>query len=99
VARRMTDPALQMLGLPQPAFMPCPECGESVAIAKRDEHVCDRDRWLDYQLFVQRAEVERFEADLAAFFESAEGRFHLWDAERRRENDPPDEADDEAAES
>jgi hypothetical protein len=84
-----------MLGLPQPAFMPCPDCGESVASAERDRHVCDRDRWLDYQLFVQRAEVERFEDDLAAFFDSAEGRFHLWDAERRREGEAPDETDDQ----
>jgi hypothetical protein len=96
---RTLDAAVQMLGLPQPAFMPCPDCGESVATAERDRHVCDRERWLDYQLFVQRAEVERFEDDLAAFFDSAEGRFHLWDAERRREGEGSETPDDDPPES
>jgi hypothetical protein len=70
--------------LPEPTFMPCADCGASVARVEQDEHVCERERWLDYQLFVQREEVERFEDDLRAYFDSPEGRFQLWDAERRR---------------
>jgi hypothetical protein len=82
-----------MLGrLPEPAFMPCPDCGASVARGD-EEHECDRERWLDYQLFLLRAGVERLEDDFGAFFESPEGRFHLGDAERRRE-----EADEEKPE-
>ena len=73
--------------LPEPAFMPCPDCGASVASAETDEHVCERERWLDYQLFVQRDEVGRFEDELAAYLDSPEGRFHLWDAARSREPD------------
>jgi hypothetical protein len=53
--------------LPEPAYIPCDECGESVARAKQDEHVCERERWLDYQLFLQREAIGRFEDDFAAF--------------------------------
>jgi hypothetical protein len=67
-----------------------------VARTEEDEHVCDRERWLAYQLFVQREEIERFEADVAAWFDSPEGRFQLWDAERRREAGEPDPADEDA---
>jgi hypothetical protein len=83
-----------MLGLPEPAFMPCGECGASVAKAERDQHVCERERWLDYQLFVQRAGVERFDRDLGAYLDSPEGRFQAWEAERRRRAD--DETSDNA---
>jgi hypothetical protein len=77
-----------MLRLPEPAFMPCSECGASVARAERDQHVCDRDRWLDYQLLLQQQAIERLESDFRAYLESPEGRFQAWDAERRRtEND------------
>ena len=70
--------------------MPCGDCGESVAKADRDEHVCELERWVDYQLFLQKAEVERFENDLGAYLDSPEGRFQAWDAERRRtENEDP----------
>jgi hypothetical protein len=74
-----------MFGLPEPAFMPCDECGATVARDEKDEHVCERERWLDYQLFVQRAALERLENDLSAYLDSPEGRFQAWDAERRRE--------------
>jgi endogenous inhibitor of DNA gyrase (YacG/DUF329 family) len=84
-----------MLGrFPQPAFMPCPECGASVARGEQDDHVCERERWLDYQLFVRRAEVARFENDLAAYFDSPEGRFKVREAERRRDAEDPDRPDD-----
>jgi hypothetical protein len=69
---------------PQPRFLPCPECGGSVARAEIHEHVCDQNRWLDYQMFRQRDGVASFETDLKAYFMSVEGRFELWYAERRR---------------
>jgi hypothetical protein len=76
-----------MFGLPEPAFMPCADCGESVARAEKSEHICDRERWLDYQLFIRRAELERFDSDFSAYLDSPEGRFQAWDAERRRAED------------
>jgi hypothetical protein len=79
-----------MPGFPQPAFTPCSECGASVPNKELAEHVCEQERWLDYQLHVQLAELERFEDDLGAYFDSPEGRFQQWDAERRREAEEPD---------
>jgi hypothetical protein len=84
--------------LPEPAFMPCPDCGASVARNGEEEHVCDRDRWLEYQLFAHREEIERLEFGIRAYFDSPEGRFQVWDAERRREAEHPDQADDDAPE-
>jgi hypothetical protein len=73
--------------LPEPAYMPCSDCGASVA--RSDEpHVCERERWLDYQLFVRREDIERLEDDIAAWLNSPEGRFEAWDAERKRPSEP-----------
>jgi endogenous inhibitor of DNA gyrase (YacG/DUF329 family) len=89
-----------MLGrFPKPAFMPCPECGASVARGEQEKHVCERERWLDYQLFVQRAKVARFDEDLAAYYDSPEGRFKVWDAKRTRDAEDPDRPADEGTES
>jgi hypothetical protein len=71
--------------LPQPRFMPCPECGESVAVEERSGHVCDDDRWATYQLFQLREEVAELESQLAAYLDSPHGRFEAWDAARRRD--------------
>jgi hypothetical protein len=70
--------------LPQPRHMPCPDCGESVAADVRDEHVCDDERWLTYQLFQLRDEIASLEQQVASYLGSPRGRFELWDAERRR---------------
>jgi surface antigen len=63
---------------------PCPECGESVAKTELDGHVCERERWLDYQLFQQRGEVEALEEEYRAYLDSPAGRFAIWYAARRR---------------
>ena len=65
-------------------YMPCGECGASLARGERDEHMCDRERWVTYQVFQRREEIERFDDELAAFLESPRGRFELWYAERKR---------------
>ena len=70
--------------LPQPRHMPCPDCGESVAVDVRDEHLCDDERWLTYQLFQLREEIAAFGDELGAYLDSPHGRFELWDAARRR---------------
>src|SRR5215216_2697487 len=71
--------------LPHPRHMPCPECGESVAVEERERHACDEERWTTYQLFQLRHEVDAFDDQLATYLESPRGRFELWDAARRRE--------------
>jgi hypothetical protein len=71
--------------LPQPRHMPCPKCGESVAVEAHERHTCDEERWATYQLFQLRHEVEALEGQLASYLESPRGRFELWDAARRRE--------------
>jgi hypothetical protein len=67
-----------------PRYMPCTECGTSVAAAERDEHVCDPERLLDYRMFQLREEVAAFDTGLRGFLESAHGRFAQWLAERER---------------
>ena len=65
-------------------FMPCPECGASLAEEDRDEHVCDSERRLDYQMFQLRDEIACFDGELGAYLLSPEGRFEAWYAERMR---------------
>jgi len=71
---------------PQPWHLPCSECGAAVERSSEDEHVCDRDRLLDYQLFQLSDEIGAVGAELAAYFDSPRGRFELWCAERERRN-------------
>lgn len=69
---------------PQPAHMPCSECGASVARDEADEHVCDSERLLDYRLFQLRGEIEGFDGEVAAYLETPLGRFEAWYAKRHR---------------
>ena len=70
--------------LPQPAYMPCEDCGASVPVAGGDEHVCSEQRRLEYRLFELRAELAAFEDQLTAYLESPHGLFERWYAERER---------------
>ena len=70
--------------LPQPRFMPCASCGESVAVTDLVLHRCDAERWEAYQVFQLRDEVEALEPQFAQYLESPRGRFEAWYAERRR---------------
>jgi hypothetical protein len=65
-------------------YMPCDDCGASVAAAERDAHVCDPGRRLDYLMFQLRDEVAGFDHALGQFLESPQGRFAAWLAERSR---------------
>lgn len=78
-----------------PPFMPCPECGASVAVATETEHVCNPGRRLDYELFQLREEISGLEAEVEGYLSSAEGRFEQWYAEHKRR---PPHADDPSAE-
>ena len=64
--------------------MPCPHCGASLAGEDRDEHVCDDQRRIDFQMFRLRGQISRFELDLAEFLATPSGRFEAWYAEHRR---------------
>ncbi len=73
-----------MFVFPQPQYIACSECGACVPRAEADEHVCDRERWLDYQLVRLRPEIARFEDDLVEWLHTDEGRFERYYAERSR---------------
>lgn len=70
--------------LPQPRFMPCPDCGESLDVRLLADHRCDDERWATYQLFQLRDEVAALESQIADYLASAHGRFELWYAARTR---------------
>jgi hypothetical protein len=65
-------------------FMPCPDCGASLDQDERESHLCERECWLDYQLFQLREELEALNGELSAYLGSLRGRFELWYAERER---------------
>jgi hypothetical protein len=64
-------------------YMPCPDCGASLE-RRDDAHECERERWLEFQLFQLRGELSEFEAELAKYLDSPRGRFELYYAERER---------------
>ena len=74
-----------MFGFPPPDFMPCQQCGASVASGTDHQHECDPDRKLSYEL-VQLKRFERFEAELRRWLSTPPGRFASFWAEydRRR---------------
>jgi hypothetical protein len=67
---------------PEASYMPCPDCGASVAGAAVGAHVCDSERLLDFRLFQLRDEISAFDAQLSDWLASARGRFAAWLAER-----------------
>jgi hypothetical protein len=76
---------LMMFGsLPQPAHMPCPDCGVSVPREAEGQHVCDEVQRTSYELFQVRIEADRFEGELTAWLGSPEGQFSVFYAERQR---------------
>jgi hypothetical protein len=85
--RHPADGDSMALQLPEPRFMPCSRCGAAVERGKRDKHVCDRTRLLDFQMFQLRDDLAALDAELGAYFDSPHGRFELWFAERERENE------------
>jgi hypothetical protein len=65
-------------------YMPCLNCGASLERGTLNSHVCDRERWLDYQLFQLRSEIDLFGAQLNAYLRTNKGRFEVWYAKRTR---------------
>jgi hypothetical protein len=64
--------------------MPCPDCGASLAGEDLDEHTCDAERRVEYQMLQLRGGIARFDTDLAAYLSTPAGRFETWYAEHRR---------------
>jgi endogenous inhibitor of DNA gyrase (YacG/DUF329 family) len=79
---------------PQPRYMPCSDCGAAVERAKEDKHVCERTRLVDFQMIQLRDEVASVEDELGAYFDSPQGRFEIWwaERERRREGGQPSDS-------
>ena len=71
-----------MFGFLQSPYMPCPDCGASLAGWEEEEHVCDPQRRLDYELFRLRGGIAAFEHDFAGWLATPHGRFAVWLAER-----------------
>jgi hypothetical protein len=67
-----------------PRYAPCADCGAAVDRSALDEHVCDPERRLDFQLLLVRSEVDGFERELATWLASTHGRFEQYYAARER---------------
>jgi hypothetical protein len=73
-----------MFVLQPPRYIPCPECNACVPNEETDEHVCDQERWLDYQLVKLRPDIARFEVDFREWLKTPAGQFELFVAEKTR---------------
>jgi hypothetical protein len=69
-------------------YVSCSDCGASIEHGESLDHECEPERWLDYQLFHLRDEIDRFEAELSAYLTSPSGAFEVWHAERSRGGRP-----------
>jgi len=69
---------------PQAQFEPCPDCGAPVVEEEAELHLCDRRRFVEYQMLLLRPEVDRFELKLTAWLRTPQGRFETYYAERER---------------
>ena len=65
-------------------YLPCPECGASLAGEDPDGHTCEPERRIEFQMFRMRGELVQLEQEIADYLRSNEGRFELWYAEHRR---------------
>ena len=77
-------PGRHPMFLSEPQHMPCDDCGASVARAEREQHRCDLERRLDYEVFQLRGEVDAFDEEFGVYLESPMGRFDAWYAARTR---------------
>jgi hypothetical protein len=65
-------------------YLPCPECGVSLAGEDPGKHDCDPERRVEFQMFRLRGEFATLEQEVAEYLSSPEGRFETWYAEHRR---------------
>lgn len=63
-------------------YLSCAECGASVERLAVEEHHCDPERLLDFQMFGLREEIAAFETTFLAYLTSPHGQFQRWLAAR-----------------
>jgi hypothetical protein len=62
----------------------CCDCGISIPLGMGDEHVCEREQWISYQVDKASRELRNIDAELRHYLETPQGRFDLWYAQRSR---------------
>ena len=65
-------------------FVPCEDCGASVAKSEYEAHVCEPNRRVEYQMTQHRMDIAGVEDEIRTYFDSPKGRFEAWYAERKR---------------
>jgi hypothetical protein len=65
-------------------FIPCEDCGVSVAKSEYSTHVCEPERRVAYQMIQHREEIAGVEHEIRSYLDSPKGRFEAWYAERKR---------------
>jgi hypothetical protein len=65
-------------------FIPCEDCGVSVAKSEYPTHVCEPERRLTYQMIQRQDDIARVESEIRTYLDSPRGRFESWYAERTR---------------
>lgn len=69
---------------PHPQYAACSECGACVPRWDASEHICDKERWLDYQIVRLRPQIAKLECDFGEWCATSAGRFSVFYAERTR---------------
>jgi hypothetical protein len=65
-------------------FVPCEDCGASIAKSEYEAHVCEPERRVQYQMIRHRDEIAAVEVEIRTYLDSPTGRFEAWYAERKR---------------
>lgn len=72
------------LEFPDPADLPCPDCGVSVRPDDAHLHACPPGHFPPRQLFLEDEEHVTLSDEVAAYLASPRGQFEVWYAERQR---------------
>lgn len=69
---------------PQSQYTPCPDCGAPVPADEESEHRCERQRYVEYQMLLQRQQIAAFELQFSDWLRTPQGRFAAYYATRQR---------------
>lgn len=69
---------------PTSRYETCLDCGDVVPRGTLDNHVCDRERKLDFTLVKMRPEIASFETAFAIYMQTSFGKFDAFYAGRDR---------------
>lgn len=67
----------------EPRWVPCPDCRRTYDRMAAEPHVCRPVGPTDILLRELRAGIDAFDADLAKFLDSTQGRLESWGAARQ----------------